>query len=110
MSDIEQRIREKAYQIWLEEGCPEGRELDHWNVATKLVAIEDGQQSTLKPFDENLAPVGKAIEPMEAVRNAGEFPTPTDWGEGPQAEKERSGFWTAQKVKARCRIICARDR
>ena len=53
MSDIEQRIRERAYQIWLEEGCPEGRELDHWNMATKLVAIEDGQQSTLKPIDEN---------------------------------------------------------
>ena len=25
MSDIEERIRERAYQIWLEEGCPEGR-------------------------------------------------------------------------------------
>jgi hypothetical protein len=71
MSDIEQRIRERAYQIWLEEGCPEGRELDHWNMATKLVAIEDGEQSTLKPIDENLAPAGKAIEPIEALRNAG---------------------------------------
>jgi hypothetical protein len=81
MSDIEERIRERAYQIWLEEGCPKGRELDHWNMATKLVAIEDGQQSTLKPIDENRAPVDKAIEPIEAVRNAGEFPTPTDWGE-----------------------------
>ena len=81
MSDIEERIRGRAYQIWLEEGCPKGRELDHWNMATKLVAIEDGQQSTLKPIDENRAPVDKAIEPIEAVRNAGEFPTPTDWGE-----------------------------
>ena len=51
MSDVEQRIRERAYQIWLEEGCPEGRELDHWNMATEWVAIEDEQQSTLKPID-----------------------------------------------------------
>ena len=68
MSDVEQRIRERAYQIWLEEGCPEGRELDHWNMATELVAIEDDQQSTLKPIDQNLGPAGKAIEPVEAVR------------------------------------------
>jgi hypothetical protein len=81
MSDVEQRIREKAHQIWLEEGCPKGRELNHWNMATELVAIEDGRQSILKPIDQNLGPAGEAIEPIEAVRNAGEFPTPTDWGE-----------------------------
>jgi hypothetical protein len=26
----EQQIRERAYAIWLEEGQPEGRDLDHW--------------------------------------------------------------------------------
>ena len=82
MSDIEQRIRERAYQIWLDEGCPEGRELDHWDMATELVAIEDGQRSTLKPIEQNLGPLGEPIEPIEAVRNAGEFPTLTDQGEG----------------------------
>jgi hypothetical protein len=39
MSNVEQRIRERAYRIWLEEGCPEGREKDHWDMATELVAI-----------------------------------------------------------------------
>jgi Protein of unknown function (DUF2934) len=24
------RIRERAYQIWVDEGRPDGRELDHW--------------------------------------------------------------------------------
>jgi hypothetical protein len=94
MSLVEQRIRERAYRIWLEEGCPEGRELDHWEMATELVAIEDGQQSTPKPFDQNLGPDGEPIEPIEAVRNAGELPTLTDQGEGrypePQARKPRS--------------------
>jgi hypothetical protein len=23
-------IQERAYQIWQEEGCPEGREQEHW--------------------------------------------------------------------------------
>ena len=81
MSDIEQRIRDRAYRLWLEEGCPDGREKDHWDMATELVAIEDGQKSTLKPIDQNLGPLGEPIEPMEAVRNAGEFPTLTDQGE-----------------------------
>ena len=26
----EERIRALAYSIWIEEGQPEGRELDHW--------------------------------------------------------------------------------
>ena len=89
MSDIEQRIRERAYRIWLDEGCPEGRELDHWDMATELVAIEDGQRSTLKPIEQNLGPLGEPIEPVEAVRNAGEFPTLTDQGESQQAPQRR---------------------
>jgi Protein of unknown function (DUF2934) len=84
MDDIEQRIRERAYRIWVEAGCPEGRADDHWDMATELVAIEDGQQSTLKPIDQNLGPLGEPIEPIEAMRNAGEFPTLTDQGEGQQ--------------------------
>ena len=77
MSDLERRIRERAYRIWLEEGCPEGREKDHWDLATELVAIEDGQKSTLKPVKQNLGPTGAPIEPLEAVQNTGELPTHT---------------------------------
>jgi hypothetical protein len=40
MTDLEQRIRERAYSIWLEEGSPEGRADVHWDLATELVAIE----------------------------------------------------------------------
>jgi hypothetical protein len=82
MSNLDQRIRERAYQIWLEEGCPEGQEKAHWDMAAELVAIEDGQQATLKPIQQNLGPMGEPIEPLEAVENAGESPTFTDQGEG----------------------------
>ena len=30
MSSKAQRTRERAYQIWEEEGRPEGREIEHW--------------------------------------------------------------------------------
>jgi hypothetical protein len=31
--DLEQRIRERAYEIWENEGCPEGRGSEHWDQA-----------------------------------------------------------------------------
>ncbi|MFO0991984.1 MAG: DUF2934 domain-containing protein [Hyphomicrobiales bacterium] len=39
--DRDQKIREIAYLIWLEEGCPSGREVDHWLKATERVALAE---------------------------------------------------------------------
>ncbi len=35
MSDKEQQQRERAYQIWEEEGRPDGAHEDHWNRAAQ---------------------------------------------------------------------------
>ena len=40
-SEFDRRVRDRAYQIWLEEGCPEGRAEEHWLLAKEMVAIED---------------------------------------------------------------------
>ena len=42
-SDIEDRIRARAHQIWEEEGRPEGRDREHWERAEREVraAIRD---------------------------------------------------------------------
>jgi hypothetical protein len=40
-NDREQLIRERAYQIWIDEGRPEGREHAHWEQAEKEIAAED---------------------------------------------------------------------
>ncbi len=37
MHGIEQRIRERAYLLWEEEGRPEGRELEYWERARRLI-------------------------------------------------------------------------
>jgi hypothetical protein len=81
--DREQRIREKAYQIWIDEGRPEQRADVHWDMATELVAIEENQLLTLKPVQNHssISPSGEPVEPLLAVENAGEFPTLTDQGE-----------------------------
>ena len=39
----EELIRRKAFYIWLDEGCPEGRAEVHWQMAIDLVATEEGR-------------------------------------------------------------------
>jgi Protein of unknown function (DUF2934) len=39
--DILQRIRERSYQIWEQEGRPEGRHLDHWLQAEHELVAEN---------------------------------------------------------------------
>ncbi|WP_432280269.1 DUF2934 domain-containing protein [Stakelama saccharophila] len=44
--DTEQHIRDRAYQIWQEEGQPEGREHEHW--ARARTEIEDARPGAAK--------------------------------------------------------------
>lgn len=37
MSDRDDRIREFAYFLWLDEGCPEGQAERHWSAAEALL-------------------------------------------------------------------------
>jgi hypothetical protein len=39
--DKEQRIRERAFQMWEEESRPVGKEKEHWERARKLMEEED---------------------------------------------------------------------
>ena len=72
---LQDRIRQRAYQIWLDAGQPEGMAEAHWDQACELIAIEDGQMATLQPVQQPIS------EPLAAVTNQGEFPTLTDQGE-----------------------------
>ena len=80
---VDERIKRRAHRIWEEEGRPEGRDKEHWDMAAELVAIEDNYQATLKPVardadDPEIA--ATSAEPPEAA-NTGELPTLTDEGE-----------------------------
>jgi hypothetical protein len=37
-ADLHERIRRRAYELWEQEGRPEGRALDHWHQAEAEVA------------------------------------------------------------------------
>lgn len=92
MDDYEERVRRKAYSLWEQEGCPEGRNDAHWDMARELVAIEDNQMLTTKPIRgrTGIGEAGEPIEPIEAIENAGEFPTLTDQGEEQPYPKRRN--------------------
>ena len=38
----EEAVRERAHEIWLAEGMPEGREVDHWMRARRELEREAG--------------------------------------------------------------------
>jgi Protein of unknown function (DUF2934) len=77
----EERIRAKAYQIWLDEGCPDGRDEAHWDMARELVAVEDNPEAGRMPIPEGYQ-VGEWGEPVEdseiAANSVGELPTTVD--------------------------------
>jgi len=76
--DLEQRIRERAYRIWLDEGCPAGRAQEHWDLAKLAIAQQDGLAAALLSPEETIP----TPEPIEAVTNQWEFPTLVDQGKG----------------------------
>jgi hypothetical protein len=89
---LEERIRQRAYRLWEEEGRPEGRDEVHWDKAAELVAIEDNQRLATEPLPspDDFGPNGEPIEPIAAVENAGEFPTLTDQGEQTYPARRRA--------------------
>jgi len=68
--DYQQRVRERAHEIWVREGKPEGRAEDHWNLAREEVSEAEGIEDTLKPIE----PEGPSAEPLLAVESLGDLP------------------------------------
>ena len=105
MDDFHDRVRQRAYRLWMEEGCPEGRSDAHWDKARELVAIEENHKATLKPAPDPEQPAREPVEPLVAVENAGEFPTLTDQGEEQAFPKPRAA---AAKAKSPLRAEAAK--
>ncbi len=63
MDDFEERVRERAYHLWIEEGSPAGRHTEHWDRARKLVEEEMQEQASRKavPASEGESIPGGAV-------------------------------------------------
>ncbi|WP_182084802.1 DUF2934 domain-containing protein [Aureimonas sp. ME7] len=75
----EDRVRQKAHELWEAEGRPEGRSAQHWAEAREIVALRDSYGTTLRDVSET---EDVPVEPAIAFENQGEFPGMTDMGEG----------------------------
>jgi hypothetical protein len=70
----EQRIRKRAYHLWQQDGCPEGRDLEYWERARELEAIADHAGAALKPNPATDPEADRTIEEASVQENLGEFP------------------------------------
>ena len=70
MTDRDTKIRERAYQLWIEEGQPEGRADRHWEEAARLVD-EEGKAGAARDNVTYLAADGAANAATRPRRRAG---------------------------------------
>jgi hypothetical protein len=80
MSDLDERIRQRAYQLWEAEGRPEGRANDHWYRARERVVEED----IARAAEEAIRPLG--IPPIENPSPMAAASAETPSAEAPRAE------------------------
>ena len=82
----EERIRVRAYHLWLADGCPQGREAEFWERAKELQGIIDNPTSGQLPNPmtqhHGEIPTAEPVEEAELMDNLGEFPSRlTDQGD-----------------------------
>jgi hypothetical protein len=85
MPASEQRLKARAKELWKADGAPPGKMEDYVERARELIAIEVNGAIARIPVknlpDPRSEPYGEPVEPLEAIKNQGEFPTLTDQGE-----------------------------
>jgi hypothetical protein len=89
----ERRIRERAYQLWEEDGRPEGRGEEFWERAEQLIGMEDHAGAALldNPMSDGDALISEQpIEDAAIQENLGDVPGRlTDQGERRQTPMTR---------------------
>ena len=74
--ETEQRIRERAYQIWINEGQPAGRDKEHWAQAEQELSGTAERGPPLQPDQ----PTGEVNQAQERLHDAGEDQVPSAVG------------------------------
>ena len=70
-TELERRIRERAHQIWEEEGRPERREQEHWSQAEQEINANELASPPLQPDDggsratAGIVDQGEGLPPMD---------------------------------------------
>jgi len=75
--DQEQRVRERAHQIWEEEGCPDGRAKEHWARACRELGVKPNSDGP-----------GISVVAGEGAGGPNQGPSPVSVLAGEQAQEE----------------------
>lgn len=99
--DLEHRVRERAYQIWEQEGRPHGRDAHHWQQAAAEFADAGQQQAHAgvapDPREARAAgaPEASAAKPLKgrgtSASGSGPPKRPRAGAPAPSARKPRGG-------------------
>lgn len=68
MTDRDNRIREIAYFLWLEEGCPDGGEQRHWQAAKEMLNSEELERKGVEGEPPGDPVVASPVAPASHVR------------------------------------------
>jgi hypothetical protein len=86
----EDRIKQRAYEIWEREGCPHGRGDAHWSMAVQEIRAEDGwvddAADTAGPTDDLSRQLGSA-EAALAPEGTEAAPEEPELASKPRAKK-----------------------
>jgi hypothetical protein len=83
----DQKIRERAYELWQADGSPHGSDIEYWERARELVGMEESSRAGQIPLPDDRDPAaitGQPVEEASIQQNLGEFPDRvTDQGDHP---------------------------
>jgi hypothetical protein len=111
-NQLEQRIRDRAYELWMQNGCLPNRAQDYWYQAESeiLGKARTGGSAGYDPFVEDAAPGGEGPAPVEVSaaplgmtsQTTDEVLPQTDEGllTVPKARKRRSAAPAAEESAA----------
>jgi len=54
--ELEQRIRERAYFLWQQDGCPDGHADQHWERASEIEGTREGDDKRIDIEGEDSFP------------------------------------------------------
>ncbi len=84
----EHRVRERAYHLWETEGKPHGRDVEFWERARELIAIEEnaGAAQLPNPMTHPETARETGVEEAKIQENLGEAPETAGRSGGPKAD------------------------
>ena len=66
----QEEIQVIAYLLWQNEGCPEGRHLDHWLKAEAMWREQGNQEHSVKRTESRVKRTGRRTATRPAARSA----------------------------------------